>query len=498
MVTQAAYDQAIQELHQSRQEVAQLRSALALLQFQVYQLKQLIYSQKSERFHSNPSDPNTPRLFHVEPVAELVELPGKQITYEKKTKELRPNHPGRNAFPEKLRREEIVLNPEGIDVSKATKVGEDVTEVLALIPGELYVKRTVRPRYHIPSQQGIVQAAAPVRSFSRSSLDESLVANITIEKFIDHLPLYRQASRYARMGVALSESTLGDVITNVATLLKPLYDAFKREVYSCGYLHADETTIRVQDSEKKGATHLGYYWAFYDNVHKAILYEYHRGRGKEGTTDLIDQFVGYLQTDGYAGYEYLAEKPGILLVGCLAHARRKFHEALQSDPARAKLALEQFGAIYSIERDIKEGNITGESKRTLRMEKSMPLLQELKEWMQDTYHEVLPKSPMGTAIAYSLKRWDKLALYAETHLLDPDNNTVENSIRPIAIGRKNYLFAGNHNAAQNAAMIYSLLGTCKAHGIEPYQWLFNILIKLPDYPVNKLRDLLPQYYNQQQ
>jgi hypothetical protein len=185
-------------------------------------------------------------------------------------------------------------------------------------------------------------------------------------------------------------------------------------------------------------------------------------------------------------------------MGCLAYARRKFHEALQSDPARAKAPLEQFGAIYGIERDIKEGNITGESKRTIRMEISMPLLKALKEWKQATYNEVLPKSPTGTAIAISLKRWDKLALYAENHLLDPDNNIVENSIRPIAIGRKKFLFAGNHNIAQNAVIIYNLHGTCKAHGIEPYKWLNNIQIKLPDNPVNKLRDLLPQYYNQQQ
>jgi transposase len=491
MITQAAYDTAIKTLQEER---AVMLATIEQLRFEVSQLKELIYGQKSERFISNtPANPQAPTLFNVEPVAELVELPGKQITYEKTKKESRPNHPGRNAFPEKLRREELVLNPEGLDLSQATKVGEDVTEVLAYVPGEMYVKRTIRPRYHIPSQQRMVQAPAPERSFSRSSLDESLVANIIVEKYVDHLPLYRQASRYARWGVNLSESTLGDVVTSVATLIKPLYEAFKWEVYRCGYLHADETTIKVQDSEKKGANHLGYYWAFYDHVHKAILYEYHRGRGSEGTKDLIDKFMGYVQTDGYAGYDYLAEKPGIVLVGCLAHARRKFHEALQSDRARAEAALEKFGAIYAIEKSIRENKITGEDKRSVRLEQALPLLNELKDWMVATYQEVLPKSPIGTALAYSLKRWDKLALYAETHLLDPDNNRVENSIRPIAIGRKNYLFAGNHNAAQNAAMIYSLLGTCKAHGIEPYQWLKDILVKLPNHPINRLKELLPQF-----
>jgi hypothetical protein len=193
-------------------------------------------------------------------------------------------------------------------------------------------------------------------------------------------------------------------------------------------------------------------------------------------------------------YEDFGEQEGITLVGCLAHARRKFHEAMQSDKIRAEEALAHFQSVYAVERHIREENINGEDKLQYRKAHAIPLLQELKNWMVKTYPEVLPKSVMGKAIEYNLKRWDKLCLYAQTGILEPDNNKVENSIRPVAIGRKNYLFAGSHDAAQRGAMMYSLLGTCKAHGIEPYAWLKDILEKLPTQPINRIKELLPQYY----
>ena len=340
----------------------------------------------------------------------------------------------------------------------------------------------------------MVQADAPERTFSRSSVDESLVANVIVEKYTDHLPLYRQAKRYERQGVVLSESTLGDIITACGKLLQPLYEAHRKDILSCGYLHVDETTIKVQDSDKKGATHQGYYWVFYDNLNRSVLFAYDPGRGRAAPQQILEGYQGYLQSDGYAVYEDFGEQEGITLVGCLAHARRKFHEAMQSDKIRAEEALAHFQSVYAVERHIREENINGEDKLQYRKTHAIPLLQELKAWMVKTYPEVLPKSVMGKAIEYNLKRWDKLCLYAQTGILEPDNNKVENSIRPVAIGRKNYLFAGSHDAAQRGAMMYSLLGTCKAHGIEPYAWLKDILEKLPTQPINRIKELLPQYY----
>ena len=463
-------------------------------QLQILQLQRLIFGSKSERFKSAQQAVELPTLFDLPPIAEEVVVSTQQVSYERKQKENRVNHPGRNAFPEKLRREEVVLEPQDIDLTQAVRVGEDITEVLAYTPSELYVKRTVRPRYHIPSQQRMVQAAAPDRTFSRSSVDESLVANVIVEKYVDHLPLYRQAKRYERQGVVLSESTLGDIITSCGRLLQPLYEAHRKDILSCGYLHVDETTIKVQDSDKKGATHQGYYWVFYDNLNKAVLFAYDPGRGRAAPQQILEGYQGYLQSDGYAVYEDFGNQKGITLVGCLAHARRKFHEALPADKTRAEEVLTMFSAVYAVERHIKEHQIVGEAKLQYRKENALPLLEELKAWMVKTYPTVLPKSAIGKAIEYNLKRWDKLCLYAQTDILEPDNNKVENSIRPVAIGRKNYLFAGSHEAAQRGAMMYSLLGTCKTHGIEPYAWLKDVLIRLPSHPINRIKELLPQYY----
>jgi transposase len=496
MVTQATYDTLLQDFKRVKELSDQQQAIITHLQFELLQLKKLIYGSKSERFDKDQASAAMPTLFEVPPMAEEVVVSTQQVSYERKQKEARPHHPGRNPFPEHLRREVTILEPSGVDLSTCVRTGEDATEVLAYTPPELYVKRTVRPRYHIPAQQRMVQASAPERSFSRSSIDESLAAQILVEKYVDHLPLYRQAKRYERLGVALSESTLGDIMAVCAALLGPLYEAHRQEVLSSGYLHVDETTIKVQDSDKKGATHRGYYWVFYDNLNRSVLFAYDPGRGRAAPQQMLEGYRGYLQSDGYAVYEEIGEQEGITLVGCLAHARRKFHEAIPSDADRAHTALSMLQAIYAVERQIKTQELSGSDKRQYRQTHAQPLLDAFKAWMIETYATLLPKSAMGKAIEYSLKRWDKLSLYAQTDLLEPDNNKVENSIRPVAIGRKNYLFAGSHSAAQRGAVIYSLLGTCKAHGIEPYAWLHDVLRRLPSHPINRIKELLPQYYKQ--
>lgn len=494
VVTQAAYDALLSNFQILQKKHEELKIAYAALELKFLQLQRYVFGYKSERKLRGNSSLLQPTLFDMLPIAEEVVVSTKQVSYERKQKEIRINHPGRNVFAEKLRREEIIVEPQDIDTSEAVRVGEDVTEVLAYTPSELYVKRTVRPRYHIPSEQRMVQAAAPERTFSRSRIDESLVANIIVEKYIDHLPLYRQAKRYERQGVVLSDSTLGEVVTSCARLLLPLYDAHVKDIMTCGYLHVDETTIKVQDSEKKGATHQGYYWVFYDNQRRAVLFVYDPGRGRAAPQKLLEGYQGYLQSDGYAVYEDFGNEKGITLVGCLAHARRKFYEAMQVDKQRGEEALSMFQLVYAVERHIREKQLVGEEKLRYRKENALPLLEKLKAWMIKTYPEVLPKSAIGKAIEYNLKRWDKLCLYAHTDILEPDNNRVENSIRPVAIGRKNYLFAGSHDAAQRGAMMYSLLGTCKAHGIEPFAWLKEVLLTLPSHPINRIKELLPQHY----
>ena len=222
-----------------------------------------------------------------------------------------------------------------------------------------------------------------------------------------------------------------------------------------------------------------------------VLFDYQQGRGREGPLAMLKDFKGHLQTDGYAVYNIFNEREDVVLIHCMAHARRMFYEALANDELRAAHALQQIGLLYDVERKAKQQTLNAEQLVGLRQEEALPVLQTLSLWMKEEYIKVLPKSAIGKALAYSIGRWDQLMIYAADGRLNIDNNPVENCIRPLAIGRKNYLFAGNHQAAQRSAMLYSLLGTCKLHSINPFIWLKDVLQRIGTHPINKIEDLLP-------
>lgn len=228
-----------------------------------------------------------------------------------------------------------------------------------------------------------------------------------------------------------------------------------------------------------------------------MFFDYQEGRGREGPSEILQNFTGYLQVDGYAAYE-IFDKPGtITLMHCMAHARRMFNEALQNDVARASHALEQMQKLYAIERDCKEQALDYEQRKAMRQQQAVPILNELIAWMKDQYMQVTPKSAIGKALAYSIERWNRLTVYTTDGMLNIDNNPVENSIWPVALGRKNYLFAGSHEAAKRSGMLYSLLGTCKMHGIDPYVWLKDVLSRIAQHPINRISELLPHNWNTQ-
>jgi len=279
----------------------------------------------------------------------------------------------------------------------------------------------------------------------------------------------------------------------VLNQLSSLYEIHKQLVLKSAYLHADETTIRVLDENKKGKTHLGYYWVYHNSKDKMVLFDYRTGRSQEGPDDILKDYRGYLQTDGYVGYDGFNKREGITLLHCMAHARRKFVEALPNDKPRAEHALNMFRQLYVIEQKIKDEALPDDAILELRQREAVPVLTALKEWMTEEYPKVLPKSPVGQAIAYCLPRWDKLCIYTTNAILQIDNNPVENAIRPVAIGRKNYLFAGSHEAAQRAAMVYSLFATCRLHNINPYDWLKDVLQRMHLYTTNNIVELLPQH-----
>jgi hypothetical protein len=280
-------------------------------------------------------------------------------------------------------------------------------------------------------------------------------------------------------------------VSATAKLLDPLYEALKKEVIKSDYLHVDETPIKVLDKDKKGRTHKGFFWVYHSSLKDLVLFDYQMGRGREGPKAMLQNFSGHLQTDGYSVYEIFSEKEGVTLFHCMAHARRKFYEAQTNDPERVKYALTQIQLLYEIERRCRQNNLSEEEIREVREKEALPILTHLSEWMQKVYAEVLPKSSMGLALAYSIKRWKELTVYTTNGKLGIDNNPVERSIRAVAVGRKNHLFCGSHEAAQRSAMLYSLMGTCKLHEVNPFIYLKDVLTRIAMHPVNKVSELLP-------
>jgi transposase len=471
-----------------------LQITVADLQQQLSQLQKMIFGSRHERFVPTEVNPSQLALgIEAEAVAACSVADAKKITYTKTnvTVEQKPLvHPGRMKLPEHLRREEIIIEPVS-EVSGLKKIGEEITEVLEWEPGELFVKKYVRPKYAKSNNDGVLVGALPSRPLEKAMAGPGLLAQIIIDKYVDHLPLYRQMQRFERSGVKLPYSTLTDWVSASCKLITPLYEALKNQVLQSGYLHADETPIKVMDKDKKGQTHRGYYWVYQDSIRKLVFFDYQEGRGREGPSGILENFHGYLQTDGYGTYEAFDKEKGITLMHCMAHARRMFNEALNNDEARASHAMEQIQMLYAIERELRENNCSFDQRKAVRQERSVPVLEALGKWMKEQYMEVPPKSSIAKALAYSIERWNRLSLYCNDGMLNIDNNPVENSIRPVAIGRKNYLFAGSHEAAQRSAMLYSLLGTCKMHGIEPYQWLRDLLQNIADHPINKIEELLP-------
>lgn len=456
------------------------------------QLERLVFGSRHERFIPSTPQEQLALGLAVEKTEVSAPVNVQTIEYTRKHKKESTEkvQTGRMKLPADLPREQVILEPKE-DVSGMKKIGEEITEELERIPGKLFVRQYVRPKYAKPQGEGIVIADLPARPIDKGIAGPGLLAQIIIDKYTDHLPVHRQIQRFEREGIKLSSSTLTDWIGGTCALLEPLYEELRKQVLSSDYLQADETPIKVLDKNKKGTTHRGYHWVYHAPVKRMVLFDYREGRGREGPHEILKDFRGHLQTDGYVVYEDFDKKTGITLLNCMAHARRKFDEAKDNDLTRAEYALTEMQKLYAVERKAKTEELSADQRYELRQEKSVEVLNDLKSWMLENYKSVLPKSTIGQALYYSLERFDKLMLYTSDGKLEIDNNLVENAIRPVAIGRKNYLFAGSHNGARRAAMLYSFLGTCKINDINPFEWMRNTLEKIPTYPVNKLSELVP-------
>ncbi len=464
-------------------------SEIEYLKYQLSELKRMIFGSKRERFV--PEDTGQGVLFDLDE-QERKPAEKEQISYTREKPKAK-KQPLRLELAAHLPRREEVIEPEDLPEG-AKRIGETVTEVLDYEPANLFVHRIVRPKYIISSNDEsteIVIAPLPTLPIPKGNAGAGLLSHILISKYADHLPFYRQVQMMKRQGVRIAESTITGWFSATCRLLEPLYERLKEKLLSTDYLMADETPIPVLTKDKPGSTHKGYHWVYYDPVNKLVLFDYQKSRSREGPQEMLRNFSGYLQTDGYKAYTNLDNKNKITLLACMAHARRKFEHARENDPVRSEEALRLFSKLYDIEREIREGGYDTEQVRRIRKEQSVPVLEEMEKWLKVQAQGVLPRSAIGSAVHYTLSLWSRLIRYTEDGRFRIDNNLIENSIRPVALGRKNYLFAGSHQAAQQAAMIYSFLGMCKINEVEPFRWLRHTLEVIPDYPANQLEDLLP-------
>ena len=465
------------------------------LKHELADLKRLIFGQKRERFIPGQLDNQLSFGLGLEPSAGMEDT-AEQITYQRKKKTTKYTPHSRQELPAHLPRKEIIIEPEE-STAGLSKIGEEITEELDYLPGNLFVNRYIRPKYAKGKSEGVIIGDLPSRPIDKGIPGPGLLSHIFISKFVDHLPLYRQRQQFKRQGVEISASTLDNWVTSGYDLLLPLYELQRERIIKKDYLMADETPIQVLDKAKRGKTHRGYFWVYHDPLEKEILFDYQYTRGRAGPFGILKDFNGFLQTDGYNVYDEIGQWESITLLGCMAHARRYFDKSLSNDKKRSEWMLTQIQDLYKTETFARNNHYSHEERYNLRQKEAVPILDEMKDWLDTTALKVLPKSAMGKAIGYMLGRWKYLKRYVEDGRFEIDNNLIENAIRPVALGRKNYLFAGSHNGARRAALIYTLVANAKLQGIEPFAYMRDVISRIADYTYKDLEDLLPVNWKNQ-
>ena len=388
------------------------------------------------------------------------------------------------------------------------EIGTEETSRLEVSPAKMRVHKTIRHKVirredvetKFPEDREILTPELPLAPVAKCAAGASVLTDIIVGKFLYHLPFYRIIQQYKEAGITVSDSTMGGWYEAAVEKLKLLYDLLRRQILSSEYVQIDESVVPVIDNEKHKARK-GYEWCVRDAVTGDVMFYYDRGsRGHKVARELLGGYRGMVQSDGYEAYDQFEGMEGITLFGCWAHARRKFVDALKENKALATQAVCYIRKLYKVESDSDDAGLTADQRKELRLKEAYPVIQEFEKWMMDVYPKVLPKSMMGKAISYPYALLPRLSRYVNDGRVDIDNNLIENAIRPLALGRKNYLFCGNDASAYRAAIVYSLIGTCKAAGIEPRAWMEDVLRKLPYYlrDGRDLAGLLPRAWASKQ
>ncbi len=476
-----------------------LQDVIVKMSDELRNLRRMLFGRRSERFI--PEDPAQLKL-SFEGVEELDE----EREYERiKSKEPQPaaapkkegkqskaeESRARRVFAEHLERREEIIEPDVIPAG-SKRIGEEVTELLEYKPGALYVRRLIRPKYALKGGEGVIIADMPTLPLPRTNAGPSLLAHLLVGKYQDHLPLHRQIGIFAREGVQLKASTVSDWVQGAAALLEPLYQKLRERVMSSDYIQMDESLIPVLDKDHPGAAKKGYHWVVRSPERKSLFFHYDKGsRATYVAVDILKNYEGAVQSDGYGAYDIYEKKQGVTLLCCWAHIRRKFEHALKEDPERAAEALRMIGDLYAIERYAKQNDLPSDKIKGLREKEAYPRIRKFEKWIERETTATTPQSAIGKALRYAYSLYPRLARYVADGRYRIDNNMAEQAVRPLALGRKNYLFCRTHEAAYHAAVIYSLLGTCKLWNVNSEQWLTEVFHRIGDCKQSQLENLLP-------
>lgn len=482
-------------IHAFQAQNLQLQSRLAEVEFHAEWLKRQLFGSKSERFIPD-DDVQTMLDLGIVKNNEQQPVETQRITYDRPLSSSGNNKPGhgRSIMPTHLPFVDTTIEPEG-DLTGLVRIGEEISWHYDMKPGSLFVKRIIRPKYALPDGDGVVIAGLPALPIDKGNAGAGLMTQVVIDKYVYHLPLDRQRKKFKNeYNVDFSESWLCDIVKKTGFWITPVYQAYINTIITSSYLQADETPIPVLIKDKRGKTHRGYFWVYHDPLKKIVVFDYRQSRAAKGPEEFLKNFKGVLQVDGYEGYNPIAQRNDLQRAACMDHVRRRFEKALEYDRQRAGYAMQQMSAWYEVEREAHNLGLSLEERFSRRCEKTVASMKDFGNWLTEQRKHVLPKSPMGTAITYTLNQWAFFEPFMTDQRIELSNILIENAIRPVAIGRKNYMFNGSHEAAQRAGMIYSLVSIAKLHGYDPFVYINELLTMLPASTNQQIgRFLLPEW-----
>ena len=481
-----------------------LQSRIKELTAQVAWLNRQLFGRKSEKLPI--IDPNYPDLFAgmlPENAQQIADARDEAVEKIVKTKEERRQEKKNRIMMEDLPvLEQVILTPDNLDTNLYKKIGQEVTRIVEHKPGQLYIKEIIREKWGLKDNtttapkgmSGVLIAPMPMLPIYKGIAGASLLAEILLQKYEYHMPYYRQIKQYSHLGMkGLTESTVDGWFKQTMELLRPLYEVLKAEVMKSDYVQADETTTPVINKETHKAVK-EYLWMVRAVMERLVLFYYDQGSRAGAVIESLANrynFRGYLQCDGFAGYETAFKtNPDVLLVNCMVHIRRHLEQALDENRPMAEHGLKEIQHLYKIEHMCDDAQMSFDERKTKRQELSKPIMEAMKLWMETEGVKYSESSLIGKAITYAYTRWDNMMRYLDDGRLLLDNNLAENEIRPVTLGRKNYLFCGNHEAAQNMAVVCSLLATCRNHDVNPRDYLNDVISQMPYHTKASYEELL--------